>query len=162
MSQLHSQDQGESPPGGGPAGSTPLAADIQAKTWSDNTFGALRIPAYRLLWLGGLLSFVSFQMQMIARSWLAYELTESNSVLGLVMFGMGLPMLFLTPFGGVAADKLSKRQVIVSAQWLLLASGLAIAFAVVFDVIAVWMLVASAVITGIFAPVALRMYGKER
>src|SRR5690606_14166069 len=94
------------------------------------------------------LSFVSFQMQMIARSWLAYELTGSNSTLGLVMFGMGVPMLVLTPWGGVAADRLSKRKVILAAQWLLIVSGLALAVAVVMDVIAVWMLVASGVVQG--------------
>src|SRR5690606_30696310 len=111
--------------------------------WFTRTFAAMEIPDYRLLWFGGVLSFVSFQMQMIARSWLAYELTGSNSTLGLVMFGMGVPMLVLTPWGGVAADRLSKRKVILAAQWLLIVSGLALAVAVVMDVIAVWMLVAS-------------------
>jgi len=116
--------------------------------WFTRTFAAMEIPDYRLLWFGGVLSFVSFQMQMIARSWLAYELTGSNSTLGLVMFGMGVPMLVLTPWGGVAADRLSKRKVILAAQWLLIVSGLALAVAVVMDVIAVWMLVASGVVQG--------------
>lgn len=148
MSKLESPTQGEVPSGIGAAEQSTPGASTRTKAWTDNTFGALRIPTYRLLWLGGLLSFVSFQMQMIARSWLAYELTGSNSALGLVMFGMGLPMLFLTPWGGVAADRLSKRWVIVSAQWLLLFSGLVIGLAVVFDVIALWMLVASGATQG--------------
>ncbi len=161
MSQLHDRERETViPVGRAPeatpaqvAASDPPAPDSPAdppapKSWASTTFAALAIEPYRLLWLGGVLSFVSFQMQMIARSWLAYELTESNSALGLVMFGMGVPMLVLTPWGGVAADKLSKRSVILVAQWFLLFSGLAVAFAVVFDVIALWMLVASGVTQG--------------
>jgi MFS family permease len=121
----------------------------QPSGWAATTFAAMSIKAYRLLWLGGLFSFVSFQMQMIARSWLAYDLTGSNSALGLVMFGMGVPMLLLTPWGGVAADRLSKRSVILAAQWLLIISGLLVAFAVILDVIDITLLVLSSVAQGV-------------
>lgn len=152
MSQLEDRDgvigEAEAPPVRAPE---PVAADAAPPAsggWFTTTFGAMSIPVYRLLWIGGLLSFLSFQMQMIARSWLAYELSGSNSTLGLVMFGMGLPMLALTPWGGVAADRLSKRKVILAAQWLLIVSGLVLALAVLTDVIQVWMLVASAFAQG--------------
>ena len=146
MSQLEERDGMSSDVPDPAAGQAPIG---QVRSgWASTTFAAMEIPVYRLLWLGGLLSFVSFQMQMIARSWLAYELTGSNSALGLVMFGMGVPMLLLTPWGGVAADRLSKRVLILGAQWLLIASGLLIAFAIVFDFINVPLLVLSSVAQG--------------
>jgi MFS family permease len=61
---------------------------------------------------------------------------------------MGVPMLLLTPWGGVAADRMSKRALILGAQWLLIVSGLLIAFAVVFDFINVPLLVLSSVAQG--------------
>jgi MFS family permease len=109
-----------------------------------STFAALAIAPYRLLWAGGVFSFVSVQMQIIARGWLAYDLTGSNAGLGAVYLGFGVPMLLLTPWGGVAADRLSKRQVILTAQLLLALSAAAVGAAVAFDVLTFWMLVASA------------------
>ncbi|HUF34230.1 MAG TPA: MFS transporter [Acidimicrobiales bacterium] len=112
------------------------------------TFAALRDPTYRLLWAGGLVSFLAVQMEFIARGWLAYELTGSNKGLGAVYLGFGLPMLLLTPWGGVAADRLSKRNVIMGCQLALAVSSGSIALAVTFDVISYWMLIASAVVQG--------------
>lgn len=110
-----------------------------------STFAALAVRDYRYLWYGGLFSFLAVQMQVIARGALAWDLTHSNSALGFVMFGFGLPMLLLTPMAGVAADRMSKRTVILLSQWLLAASALLVALALVFNVMAFWMLVASSV-----------------
>lgn len=116
--------------------------------WASSTFAALRVRPYRHLWAGGVFSFLSFQMQMIARGWLAYELTGSNSILGAVMFSFGVPMLLLTPWGGVAADRFPKRRIILSAQFSMILSGLMVAVAIVFDVLTVPILLLSAVFQG--------------
>jgi len=97
-----------------------------------------------MLWMGGVFSFLAVQMQIIARGWLAYDLTGSNAGLGAVYLGFGIPMLVLTPWGGVAADRLSKRQVILISQGLLVASAAAVGLAVSLDSLTYWMLVASA------------------
>jgi MFS family permease len=112
------------------------------------TFGALREPNYRLLWIGGLVSFLAVQMQFIARGWLAFDLTGSNKGLGLVYLGFGVPMLILTPFGGVAADRLSKRRVVMGCQFALAVSSGIVAVAITLDMISYPLLVASAVIQG--------------
>ena len=112
------------------------------------TFAALEDPTYRILWLGGLVSFLSVQMEFISRGWLAYELTGSNSGLGAVFLGFGVPMLLLTPWGGVVADRLPKRAVLIASQLALGFSSGAIALAVSFDVIEYWMLIAGAVVQG--------------
>lgn len=61
------------------------------------TFAALALPDFRQLWLGNVLSFLSLQMQNVARGWLALELTRSNAGLGGVFLAFGVPMLVLTP-----------------------------------------------------------------
>jgi predicted MFS family arabinose efflux permease len=112
------------------------------------TFGALRDPQYRLLWLGGLVSFLGVQMQFIARGWLAFDLTGSNKGLGAVYLGFGVPMLLLTPWGGVAADRLSKRRVLMACQLSLAISSGIVAVAISLDMITYPLLIASAVIQG--------------
>lgn len=112
-------------------------------TWRSSTFAALEVPTYRLLWYGGVFSFLAVQMQMVARAALAYDLTQSNESLGIVMFWFGVPMLLFTPLGGVAADRFSKRRVILASQWLLIVSSVFLAAVLILDVIEFWMLPAS-------------------
>ena len=112
------------------------------------TFGALQDPQYRRLWLGGLVSFLAVQMQFIARGWLAFDLTGSNAGLGAVYLGFGVPMLLLTPWGGVAADRLSKRRVVMACQFALATSSGIVAVAITLDVVSYGLLIASAVVQG--------------
>jgi MFS family permease len=113
------------------------------------TFTALAEPRYRLLWIGSLLSFLAVQMQLIARGWLAFSLTGNNKGLGLVYLGFGVPMLLLTPWGGVAADRLPKRHVLMAAQLVLAISSGAVALAISLDAMRYWMLVASSVVQSV-------------
>src|SRR5688500_20200010 len=87
-------------------------------------------------------------MEFIARGWLAFELTGSNAGLGAVYLGFGVPMLLLTPWGGVAADRLSKRRVLMACQFALAASSGVIALSISLDVISYPLLIASAVVQG--------------
>lgn len=124
---------------------TDLAKPYPARV---RTFAALSDRRYRFLWAGGIFSFLSVQMQFIARGWLAFDLTGSNKGLGAVYLGFGVPMLLLTPWGGVAADRLAKRSVIMGAQLALAVSSFAIAVAISTGVIQYWMLIAAAVVQG--------------
>ena len=100
----------------------------------------MSIPAYRQLFYSAAIVVFGVMGQAVARGWLARELTGSNAGLGGVMLVFGTSMLIATPFGGVAADRYPKRLVLLIAVLALMASSLAIGFAVVADVIAYWML----------------------
>ena len=90
--------------------------------------------------------------QAVARGWLARDLTGNNTGLGGVMLAFGIAMLVATPWGGVAADRFSKRRVLLVSVSLLVVSSLLIGLAVVADVIEYWMLlVASAIQATAFA-----------
>ncbi len=99
-----------------------------------------------MLFTIGAFGFVATQSQAIARGWLANELSDSNAGLGGVFMAFGIPMLFATPMGGVAADRYSKRQILIITNVLLTLSALWIAFAVSFDFIEYWMLLATSAI----------------
>lgn len=123
---------------------------------ASSTFAALRIPPFRRMWIAGMFVFLAVNSQAVARSWLAREITGSNAGLGGVMLAFGIAMLVTTPFGGVIADRFQKRQVLFVAQALLLISSAWIGFAIVFDVVEYWMLMASSAIQAaafsLFAP----------
>jgi MFS family permease len=123
--------------------SSPAAPPISARRRSrgerGDTYASLRIPAYRTLFTVGAFGFLATQSQVIARGWLANELADSNTGLGGVFMAFGIPMLIATPLGGVAADRYSKRRILIVTFGLLVLSSLWIGLGVSFDFIAYWM-----------------------
>ena len=102
------------------------------------TFAALGVRDYRVMWLGMLAAFTAMQMQMVAQGFLAYKLTGSATVLGLVGMAMGLPQLFLGLFGGVLADRVPKRRLLVMTQTSTGVIALLTALLIATGVIEVW------------------------
>ena len=113
------------------------------------TFAALGVPGFRLLWLSGVFSFMSIQMQFLLRALLAWDLTESESALGIVFFAFGLALGVSTLFGGVAADRLSKRRLMLFGQMVLLLGSVGMGLALATDVIHYWMLLVSSALQGL-------------
>ncbi|MSQ21854.1 MAG: MFS transporter [Dehalococcoidia bacterium] len=79
-------------------------------------FAALRYRNYRLFWFGQLVSVVGFQMLIVAQGWLVYSLTGSKLQLGLVGLSSAAPSIILNLFGGVVADKVNPRRLIMATQ----------------------------------------------
>jgi MFS family permease len=86
----------------------------------------MRSPAFRRYWVGAFLSFVGSWIQNVAQSWLVYELTRSEFLLGMVGFVSGVPMLF-APVGGALADRWNRRNILLITQSLFALSALALA-----------------------------------
>ncbi len=116
------------------------------------------MPAYRILFFAGSASFMAVQMQFLLRGVLAWDLTEREGALGLVYLFFGVSMLIATPLGGVAADRLPNRSVLLASQAVLTAGAAGIGLAVVTDVIQYWMLLVASVLQG----VAFGFYGPTR
>lgn len=116
------------------------------------TQATLAIRQYRLLFYNATVVIFGVMGQAVARGWLARELTGSNAGLGGVMLAFGASMLAATPFGGVAADRYSKRAVLTVSVAAIALTAAAIGVAIVVDVISYWMLlVASAIQAASFA-----------
>lgn len=116
------------------------------------TFGALRWPQYRMLWFGILFSLMALQIDLVARSWLAYDLSGSALMLGLVAAARGIPQLILAPIGGVAADRFDKRRLLVSAEALVFLLALTTALLVHSGLIQIWHLVVLGFLQGVITP----------
>ncbi len=97
------------------------------------TFIALRHRNFRLFWFGQMISLTGTWMQSIGQAWLVLSLTHSAWLLGIVGALQFLPVMFLSLFGGVLADRLPKRKVLLFTQisamiqatilWALVATG---------------------------------------
>ena len=98
-------------------------------------FFSLSIPAYRL-YFGALLGqMAAMNMQVVARSWFMYELTGRASMLGTVALAGAVPMLTLSLFGGVLADRVKKKNVLVIGQLFSAFVALGIALSISFGAI---------------------------
>jgi len=80
------------------------------------TFAALAYPSYRLWFAGQLVSLVGTWMQSTAQGFLVFELTRSPAYLGYVGFAAGVPSWFLMLYGGVMADRVPKRRLLLATQ----------------------------------------------
>lgn len=77
------------------------------------TFASLRTRNYRLFFMGQSVSITGTWMQKLAQGWLILELTNSGAWLGITLAVQQLPTLVLTPWGGVLADRFSKRTILM-------------------------------------------------
>ena len=80
------------------------------------TFAALRHRNYRLWFQGQLVSMVGTWMQVTAQGFLVFQLTHSTAYLGYVGFASGVPSLLFMLFGGVIADRVARRKLLVITQ----------------------------------------------
>jgi MFS family permease len=80
------------------------------------TFAALSVPNYRLYFCGQATSLAGTWMQMTAQAWLVLTLTHSSTALGFIIALQTLPVLLLGPYGGVIADRVNKRRMMLALQ----------------------------------------------
>jgi hypothetical protein len=132
-----------------PRDSTVAAGGLLGRVASIRTFQALENGAFRTLWLGMLASYLAMQMSVIARGFLAFQISGSATALGLVTMARGLPQLFLSPFGGVAADRMDKRRMLILTQSAMSALAVLTATLIALDVIEIWHLVVIGLAEGV-------------
>ena len=149
--------------GGERAGGRPLTmaeARAQAKgprslgEWG-RTFTALSERDYAIYFGGNLAFFMAMQMNQLLRGYLAFDLTNAASALGLVALGIALPMLFVSPFGGVVADRYSKRTLLIFTQSIVALANAVLAVLIFADMIEFWHLLAGSVFLGLTISLAM-------
>ena len=79
-------------------------------------FAALTVTNFRLYLAGQAISLPGTWMQTVAQSWLVLQLTGSGARLGLVAAAQFLPVLLLGPYGGLVADRVNKRRLLLATQ----------------------------------------------
>ena len=114
-----------------------------------DTFRALRHRNYRLYIIGQLVSLAGTWMQIVAQGWLVYELSRSEAMLGVVGFAAAIPALAITPWAGVVADRVRKRDLIVATQTAAMLLAFVLAGLTFSGLVQVWHVVALAAMLGV-------------
>jgi MFS family permease len=113
------------------------------------TFAALAVPNFRRYYAGQSLSLIGTWMQMAAQSWLVLTLTHSAPTLGLIIALQTLPVLLLGPYGGVVADRVDKRRLMVVLQIAMGVQALVLGLLTVTGEVRLWQIGALAALLGL-------------
>jgi MFS family permease len=89
---------------------------MNVKVSARRTFSSLSNHNYRKYFFGQTTSLIGTWMQMTAQSWLVFTLTHSATDIGFVVALQTLPVLLLGPYGGVVADRVDKRRLMIVLQ----------------------------------------------
>jgi MFS family permease len=113
------------------------------------TFAALSVPNYRRYYGGQAISLIGTWMQMTAQSWLVLTLTHSSTALGVIVALQTLPVLLLGPYGGVIADRVSKRHMMIALQSAMGVQALILGLLTASGAVRVWEIGALAALLGL-------------
>lgn len=117
-----------------PAGELPEPAKITRRS----SFTALRHRDFRLLWIGQLISVTGTQMQLVAINWHVYLLTKSPLALGGVGLVRILPIILCSLVGGVVADAVDRKKLMLITQGSMLLCAVALAVMTATGLQSIW------------------------
>ena len=109
---------------------------------------ALRYPKYRAYWIGAMASVAGYQTLIFGQGWLTFELTGSPLYLGYIGLASATSSIALNLFGGVFADKLDKRRLIVITQLITASLIFLLAVITLLEVVQVWHIILIAFVAG--------------
>lgn len=111
---------------------------MTAASLSRDTFVSLHNPNYRRYFIGQAISMSGTWMQQVAQTWLVLELTGSGTAIGFVVALQTLPVLVFGPYGGVVADRMDKRKLMIGLQTMMGLLALILGLLVVTDTVKLW------------------------
>ncbi len=112
------------------------------------TFKAFQYHDFRLLWFGACTSSIGTWMQEIAQNWLVLEMTNSPFLLGLDAFLGDIPIFLFSLVGGVIADRMDRRKLLMISQIIQMTSALTLAFLIATQRIQIWHILLSSFVVG--------------
>ncbi len=104
---------------------------------------------YRRYFSGQAISLIGTWMQSIAQSYFVFQLTHSATDVGYVVALQTLPVLLLGPYGGVVADRVDKRRLMIALQSMMGVLALALGVLTVTHVVRLWQIGLLAVLLGL-------------
>lgn len=121
-------------------------------------FRALRNESFLYFWTGNFLSNIGTWMQNLAQGWLILQLTESSFWLGFIGFVAAIPFLIFTLYGGVIADRASKRVLLLCTQTAMMVFAFTLSALVYFKIISVWQLALLSFLNGVASALNAPIY----
>jgi predicted MFS family arabinose efflux permease len=101
-------------------------------------FKAFHYRDFRLMFIGACISSIGTWMQNLAQAWLVLDLTRSPFYLGLDAFLAGIPVFLFSILGGVVADRVERRRVLLCSQYIQMASAFILTLLIGFHVVRIW------------------------
>ncbi|WP_448542921.1 MFS transporter [Roseiflexus sp.] len=122
---------------------------LQRSTFATRTFAALRYRNYRLWFFGQMVSLFGSWMQTTAQGFLVFQLTGSPAYLGYVGFAAGVPAWALTLYGGVVADRVPRRTLLIVTQIAQMALAFILAGLVFSGIVQPWHIIVLSLLLGV-------------
>ena len=112
-------------------------------------FKAFQYRDFRLMWIGACTSSIGTWMQIVAQGWLIYRLSHSAFLLALDQFLAGIPIFLFSLIGGVVADRIERRKILLMSQWVQMGSAGALTILVIFGLQHVWPILCLSFVSGL-------------
>jgi predicted MFS family arabinose efflux permease len=112
-------------------------------------FRAFRYRDFRLMWFGACASTIGTFVQQFAQSWLVYDLTKDPFYLGLDLFLGQLPIILFSLVGGVFADRMDRRKMLLVSQYIQMACAFLLAVLFFTHTVRVWHILSLSFIVGL-------------
>lgn len=111
-------------------------------------FKAFHYPNFRLLWFGAFTSSIGTWMQRVAQSWLVLDISGSPFWLGLDAFLGDIPIFLFSLVGGVIADRVDRRRILLASQIVQMGTAFLLAILIGFGHVRVWHILVCSFVTG--------------
>src|SRR6202142_2817545 len=111
-------------------------------------FKAFQYRDFRLMWIGACTSSIGTWMQIVAQGWLVYRLSHSAFLLALDQFLGGIPIFLFSLIGGVVADRVERRKILLGSQYVQMASPGLLTILVATGVVHVWHILCLSFVSG--------------
>jgi predicted MFS family arabinose efflux permease len=111
-------------------------------------FKAFQYRDFRLMWIGACMSSIGTWMQLVAQGWLIYRLTHSAFLLALDQFLAGLPIFLFSLVGGVIADRVERRRILLASQYVQMATATILTVLVFTGTVHVWHILCLSFVSG--------------
>ncbi len=111
-------------------------------------FKAFKYRDFRLMWFGACTSSIGTWMQIVAQGWLIYRLSHSAFLLALDQFLGGIPIFLFSLIGGVVADRVERRKILLGSQYVQMFSAGLLTILVATGFVQVWHILSLSFISG--------------
>lgn len=101
-------------------------------------FSSLHNTDYRYLWIGNFFNMTGFWIQLVTVGWLVWELSGSATLVGIAGGLRSIPFIVMGPLGGVLADRLDRRRLLITTQTIMAVIALVFAMLVALHWVRVW------------------------
>jgi len=101
-------------------------------------FKAFQYRDFRLMWIGACTSSIGTWMQIVAQGWLIWRLSHSARMLALDQFLGSIPIFLFSLIGGVIADRIERRRILMGSQYIQMFCATTLTILVTFGIVHVW------------------------